>query len=338
MVTLIAAVIVFGVLISVHELGHFIAAKLVGMQVDEFAIGFGPKIYQTTEKGTKYTLRLFPLGGFNRIAGMEPGEEDVENGFHTKPLWARMIVILAGVFMNFLLPFILFFGIFAFQGIEVPVAKPIIGRVLPNEPAARAGLLPGDEIVSLNGTVLTHWTDLTTNLQKQGNAKSTIVIRRGEKELVKTVIPDYDKESKRYLIGVMRKTEHQPISLGESVYYAADTERRIVAGMVRGLKMILTRQVRAEVSGPIGVAQMAGSVAQEGIVPLFMFIAFLSINLAILNLIPIPALDGGQFLILVVEGLIRRPLPPTPKKYIQALGIALILALTVYATISDITR
>lgn len=107
MTTLLAALIVFGVLITVHELGHFAAAKLVGMQVDEFAIGFGPKLYQTEEKSTVYTLRALPLGGFNRIAGMEPGEENVENGFHTKPLWARMVVILAGVTMNFLLPLLL---------------------------------------------------------------------------------------------------------------------------------------------------------------------------------------------------------------------------------------
>ena len=130
MTTLLAALIVFGVLITVHELGHFAAAKLVGMQVDEFAIGFGPKLYQTEEKGTVYTLRALPLGGFNRIAGMEPGEENVENGFHTKPLWARMVVILAGVTMNFLLPLLLFFGIFFFHGTETPVNEPVLGRMV----------------------------------------------------------------------------------------------------------------------------------------------------------------------------------------------------------------
>jgi regulator of sigma E protease len=338
LVTIIAAIIVFGVLISVHELGHFIAAKMVGMRVDEFAIGFGPKIYQSTDKETTYTLRAFPLGGFNRIAGMEPGEENVENGFHTKPLWARMVVILAGVFMNFLLPLILFTGVYAVEGIESIVDKPTLGKIIEKEPAAQAGLLSGDEIISINGEKLERWGDLSAALQKQGNKKSIFVIRRGEKVLEKTVLPQYNKERKRYLIGVMPQIEHHSISFKQSVVYAIDSEVRITRGMLRGLKMILTRQAAVEVAGPIGVAQMAGSVAQEGMGPFFMFIAFLSINLAILNLIPIPALDGGQFLILVVEGLIHRPLPEKAKRQIQFLGVALILALTIYATISDILR
>lgn len=161
MTTLLAALIVFGVLITVHELGHFAAAKLVGMQVDEFAIGFGPKLYQTEEKGTVYTLRALPLGGFNRIAGMEPGEENVENGFHTKPLWARMVVILAGVTMNFLLPLLLFFGIFFFHGTETPVNEPVLGRVMDHQPASDAGLMKGgpdhfhqrNETIGLDGCV-----------------------------------------------------------------------------------------------------------------------------------------------------------------------------------------
>ncbi len=258
MTTLLAALIVFGVLITVHELGHFAAAKLVGMQVDEFAIGFGPKLYQTEEKGTVYTLRALPLGGFNRIAGMEPGEENVENGFHTKPLWARMVVI---------------------------------------------------RIISINGTKLSAWTDVSTLIQEAGSKKSTLVIQRGGKTLEKTLIPQFDQEAGRYLIGVMPTLEKRPLGLSESVRYAVLTEGRIMKGMVDGLRQILTGKAGVNVAGPIGVAQMAGSVAQEGMIPFLTFIAFLSLNLGILNLIPIPALDGGQFLILAVEGILRHPLP-----------------------------
>ena len=192
MTTLLAALIVFGVLITVHELGHFAAAKLVGMQVDEFAIGFGPKLYQTEEKGTVYTLRALPLGGFNRIAGMEPGEENVENGFHTKPLWARMVVILAGVTMNFLLPLLVFFGIFFFHGAETPVNEPVLGRVMDHQPASDAGLMKGDRIISINGTKLSAWTDVSTLIQEAGSKKSTLVIQRGGKTLEKTLIPQFD--------------------------------------------------------------------------------------------------------------------------------------------------
>lgn len=338
MTTLLAALIVFGVLITVHELGHFAAAKLVGMQVDEFAIGFGPKLYQTEKKGTVYTLRALPLGGFNRIAGMEPGEENVENGFHTKPLWARMVVILAGVTMNFLLPLLLFFGIFFFHGTETPVNEPVLGRVMDHQPASDAGLMKGDRIISINGTKLSAWTDVSTLIQEAGSKKSTLVIQRGGKTLEKTLIPQFDQEAGRYLIGVMPTLEKRPLGLSESVRYAVLTEGRIMKGMVDGLRQILTGKAGVNVAGPIGVAQMAGSVAQEGMIPFLTFIAFLSLNLGILNLIPIPALDGGQFLILAVEGILRHPLPPKAKERVQLVGVALILGLTIYATISDILR
>jgi regulator of sigma E protease len=338
LIALIASIIVFGVLISVHELGHFLMAKAVGMRVDEFAIGFGPRLYQTQDKETKYSLRLIPMGGYNRIAGMEPGEEDTPNGFGSKPLWARMLVILAGVGMNFLLSFVIYFGIFFVSGMDIPINQPVLGNVVAGQPAALAGLVEGDEILSIDGKKLTQWYDIRDILQETQEKKVTVVIRRGDKELEKSILPKYVPEVKRYMIGVSPKFEKKQMGFVESLKYAGTAEKRITLGMLDGLRMIVTGKASAELAGPIGVAQMAGSVAKEGMEPLLSFIAFLSLNLAILNLIPIPALDGGQFLILVAEGIAGRRLNPKVKMAIQGVGVALILALTVFATVNDILR
>jgi len=335
---LLAGIIVFGVLISVHELGHFLMAKAVGMKVEEFAIGFGPRLYQTEDKGTKYSLRLIPMGGYNRIAGMEPGEEDTPDGFATKPIWARMLVILAGVTMNFVLSFVIFFGLFFVTGMDVPVNEPVLGRISAGQPAAEAGLLEGDRILSIGGTELKEWNDIRSVIDKGQGKRVTVVIRRGDRELTKEVVPRFIPEAKRYMIGVSPRFEKKELGLGDSLKYAAMAEKRITVGMLDGLRQIVTRKASAELTGPIGVAQMAGSVAEEGMASLMSFIAFLSLNLAILNLLPVPALDGGQFLILVAEGLLGHTLKPRMKMGIQAVGVAFILALTLYATIHDIMR
>ena len=158
MLTILACIFVFGVLVTVHEFGHFITAKLTGMRVEEFAIGFGPKIYQSREGETMYSLRLLPLGGYNKIAGMDPEDpEDPERGFNSKPILSRMLVILAGSLMNLFLPVILFFGLFWVNGIDQPINEPVLGQVIENRPAAAGGLLKGDRVLSINGVAVKDW-------------------------------------------------------------------------------------------------------------------------------------------------------------------------------------
>ena len=181
MTTIFAAIFVFGVLVTVHEFGHFITAKLTGMRVDEFAVGFGPKIYQTTEGETQYSLRLIPLGGYNKIAGMDPDEEPTPDGFTSKPIFSRMLVILAGPIMNFILPVLLFFGIFAISGIDQPVNENVIGEVIHGKPAAQAGLMPGDRILSINGESIGTFDGLVATLAKYPNEEVTLEVQRDEK-------------------------------------------------------------------------------------------------------------------------------------------------------------
>lgn len=338
MTTILAAIVLFGVLITVHELGHFLAAKGTGMLVTEFSIGFGPKLIQKKVGETLYSLRLCPLGGYNRIAGMEPGEAVTPRGFNGRPLWARMLVILAGPFMNFLLPFLLFFGIFAVSGLTLPVNKPVVGSLMEGYPGAAAGLQAGDRLVSINGRKLEKWNDINSLVQENGPKPGKVVIRRDGREMTLTLQPRFDGESKRFLIGVRPPLEHRQLSLWESLKTAGLAVGETTVAMVDGLRKMITGKVRADIAGPIGVAHMAGDVAAQGAVPYLEFMAFLSLNLAVLNLVPIPALDGGQFLVLVVEGLLGHALAPKAKEIIQMIGVACIVALTIFATMHDLLQ
>ena len=180
MLTILACIFVFGILVTVHELGHFITAKMTGMKVEEFSIGFGPKIYQQQDGETLYSLRMIPLGGYNKIAGMDPEDpEDTERGFNSKPVASRMLVILAGSLMNFVLPVLIFFGIFLAYGMEAPEDKPILGQVVEGYPAAQSGLKEGDRILSIDGKPVNNWLDIRNAIAAAGIRKVPFKVQRG---------------------------------------------------------------------------------------------------------------------------------------------------------------
>lgn len=338
MLTILAAIFVFGVLVTVHELGHFIAAKLTKMRVEEFAIGFGPVISQTKDGDTEYSLRAIPLGGYNKIAGMDPDDPVDENGFNSKSIPARMLVILAGALMNFILPVLLFSGIFFIEGMPNVIDKPVLGKVVENMAADRAGLKEGDTILTVNGQQMRTWTEVVTTLRANGTKEVTITAVSGGVEKAFTMIPEYDKELKRPLVGISPKVEMVSSGFFESIKLGFKYTGVLILTMVDGLHKIVTGQMAADVAGPIGVAQMAGQVAEQGVLPLINFVAFLSINLGVINLLPLPALDGGHFILLLVEAVRGKPLGPKAMTNIQTVGICLILALTIFSTFKDITR
>lgn len=338
MITILASIFVFGILVTVHEFGHFITAKLTGMRVDEFAIGFGPTIYQSKRGETQYSLRLIPLGGYNKIAGMDPDEEPTEDGFTSKPIYLRMLVILAGALMNFILPVVLFFSIFATTGIDKPVNEAVLGGIIPNKAASHAGLMPEDRILSVNGQTITTFDDLVVSLKQYPNKEVVLQVERAGTQREYHMTAEYDEEMQRPLIGVYPKFEKQPLGIFEAAELSVKYTKNVIVSMTNGLVKIFTGSAPAEVSGPIGVAQMAGEIAEQGILPLLNFVAFLSINLGIMNLLPIPALDGGHFIVLILEALRGKPLSPRTMNAIQMIGFSIILAIMAVATFMDLTK
>lgn len=336
--TLIATVFVFGLLIFVHELGHFLSAKSVGMRVDEFALGFGPKLFQRKKGETVYSLRIVPLGGFNKIAGMDPDEEQDGQSFNAKPIWARMFVIVAGSAMNFILPILLFIFIFFTAGIDQPSNQAVVGSVFPNKPAANAGFMPGDRIISINHNKIDTWRDFVSNVQ--GNAGNQLVIQyeRNGTTQEASVIPEYDEKGKRGIVGVMPKIDTYHPGLFEAIGLSFKYTYTISVSMVVGIVQMITGQIAADVAGPIGVAQMAGEVAQQGLVRLLQFAAFLSINLGLINLLPVPVLDGGHVVTLAVEAVRGKPMSKEKLQFIQMIGFVLLMLLMVFATFKDIAR
>ena len=339
MLTLLACIFVFGILVTVHEFGHFITAKLAGMKVEEFSIGFGPKIYQQQEGETLYSLRMLPLGGYNKIAGMDPDDpEDLERGFNSKPVASRMLVILAGSLMNFLLPVLIFFGIFLAYGMEVPQNTPVLGQIVEGYPAAQSGLKEGDRVLSINGQPVSQWPDIRTRLADAGTKPVPFEIQRDKENLTLTVTPVLNPETGKPFIGVVSSLKKVNLTPWQAAVSSVTATKNIIKNMYASLYHMITGKTKAELSGPVGVAKMAGQVAHKGFDMLLQFTAMLSLNLAIINLLPLPALDGGHFLILLIEAVTGYKLGKTAMQNIQKVGVVMILAITIFATFKDLTR
>ncbi|MDD7677553.1 MAG: RIP metalloprotease RseP [Anaerovibrio sp.] len=379
MTTIVAAIFVFGLLVLVHELGHFMVAKLTGMRVDEFAIGFGPKLWSRKYGETLYAIRAVPLGGFNRIAGMDyeiiermgnEAEEKADDGgresgwrryipsvnrenvvmvpddegageraYFRRPIWARMLMVLAGSFMNFILPLFIFFGIFYFSGVATPSPEPVIGAVMAEKPAAMAGLMKGDRILTIDGSEVTKWDDISRSIQGAEGKPFKLTYQRDGEVRSTTLIPEEEPDSKRVIIGITSSADiHQPGIL-EAAGLAAQKVFFVLMAMVGALIQLMLGSVGAEaLSGPVGIVQMTGEVANQGILPLLNFTAFLSLNLGLINLLPVPALDGGHFVMLVLEGLRGKPLGPKAMYYIQAAGVTLLVSLMIFTTFNDLMK
>lgn len=338
MLTILATIFVFGIIVFIHEFGHFITAKASGMRVDEFAIGFGPAIAKKRKGETLYSIRAIPLGGYNKIAGMDPEEPLDDRSFLNKPVWKRFIVIAAGAVFNFLLAIVIFFMIYAVNGIQTPSMEPVVGNMMSNSPAMTAHMTVNDRIVSINGKPVNEWTDISKSLQGTANTLVPIVVNRDGVNQELIVIPEAVGNDGRAVIGINPVMNSMPLNVAEAVVQSLHTTGFVLVSMVDGIWSMITGHTNAELAGPIGVAQMAGQVAESGFANLLQFTALLSLNLGVINLLPIPALDGGHLIVLIIEGITRRRLPAKALQYIQMTGIVILLALFVYATTHDISR
>ncbi|CCO09436.1 RIP metalloprotease RseP [Desulforamulus hydrothermalis] len=337
MQTFIASVVVFGLLIFFHELGHFLVAKRVGILVHEFSLGFGPKIIGFHRGGTRYNLRLLPLGGFVRMAGMDPNEEadkdiPVEQTFNHKSAMQRAAVIIAGPLMNFVLAAVLFALILMVQGVPDPSTTKV-GEVLAGSPAQQAGLQIGDVIVAVNNQPVQTWDQLVAATNRTPGQPLQVKVRRDNQELNLTATAVKDK-SGQYKMGIkpaLKKMD--PFSaLAKGTSFTIQISGLILAF----LGQMFTQQAPLDLGGPVRVVSEIGKAAEFGIFQVMQLAAFLSINLGLFNLLPIPALDGSRVLFLLWEKISGRPVEPSKESFIHLIGFGLLLLLMVVITYNDI--
>lgn len=360
MITALIFIAVIGVLVVVHEFGHFIVAKKAGMKVEEFGLGFPPRLWGLKKGETIYSINLIPFGGFVKIFGEDGEHRDAPRSFSSKPINSRLKVVLAGVTMNFFLAvFLLMVG--NYVGIRVGIGdkaddvsaraedkKIQIIRVIENSPAQEAGLKIFDEVVGfedIEGKIILVSTAQETRDYISSNAgnKIKIIIERDSETKVKEV-DLLGKDIGEGLLGIVpARTGLLSYSWYESVWRglsdAVFLTAQTAVGYYELFKTLLLRgQLLAEVSGPIGIASVTGQAAAVGFRFLLQFVALISVNLAILNVIPFPALDGGRALMLIVEKIKGSPVNQKIEAAINSVGFALLILLMVYATISDVGK
>ncbi|MDO4744968.1 MAG: RIP metalloprotease RseP [Bacillota bacterium] len=329
--TLIYAVIIFCLLIFVHEFGHFITAKMCGIKVNEFAIGMGPAFFKRQKGETLYSLRAFPIGGFCAMEGEDEDSED-ERAFNNQPAWQRAIVLAAGSLMNLLTAVILMIIIAFYMG----QATTTIDIVQDDSPAYEAGIMAGDEILAINEIEIKQWEDLQAIVGGHENEALDVRVLRDGAEQVITVIPQYDEESGRSLMGVSPVMAHNGIA---SIKTGVENTWEMTVMMYDLIGQLFTGDVSAkELSGPVGIVYVVNDSAKMGLIYVVYLAALLSLNLAVINLLPFPALDGGRLLFLVIRKITGKRVTDEMEGKIHFIGIMLLLLLMVYVTWNDIIR
>ena len=338
MVTLIAFVVIFGTIVLVHELGHFLVAKAAGIRVYEFAVGFGPVVGSFTRKETKYSLRAFPLGGFVKMEGMDEPVDDQDevpdddpHSFQRKSLPWRLSTIAAGPIMNFIFAIVLF--VLYFMLVTVP---PMVTTVEPNSPADLAGLLPGDVFISINGEQTADSDQIVAMIQAAAEQELEIVVRRQGQLVTLRAVPEELGGQGRLGIGIGDAKPQYPffISLRAGVVQTW----RLITQLVGDIGRMITGKQQVEISGPIGIVQIVGETARHGFSQLLILAIVLNVNLGLLNLLPVTVLDGGWLLILILEAVRGKPLAPETRGIAQFIGLALLIMLMLFATFKDLAR
>ena len=340
MLQIILAILAFGMLVIVHEFGHFITAKRGGVQVNEFWIGMGPTLLKKQHNGTLYCLKLLPFGGACVMEG-EDSESDNDHAFGKASLPRRMLIVAAGALMNFLVGFLIVLAVIQPNGPNGGYIVSTIDSVDPASTAAAAGgLQAGDEILEVDGYNILLRSDFEMALSRGADTTYEIVVRRDcEKVTLPAVVLEatIEGEDGRKMIGLT--FAEQPDSIGMHVNMAVRTSLNYARLVWVSLGMLVSGQVGVDqLSGPVGVASVMATTASYSISAFLQLVAFISINLGVMNLLPLPALDGGRLVFLIIEGIRRKPVPAKYEGYIHAAGLMLLLALMVYVTGQDIVR
>jgi regulator of sigma E protease len=347
----VAIILVLGLLIFFHELGHFLMARMFGIGVSTFSLGFGPKIFSFVSGKTEYRLSAVPLGGYVSLVG-ESEEEDLpdqftpEENFSRRPPWQRILVVAAGPVFNFVLAWFIYWGLFWAGGQMELVAQ--IGQVTDNSPAYEAGLEPGDRVLQINGREVAYWDDMVLFIQKSEGEPMDFLVKRNSQVIDLVVVPEmatrkniFGEEIITPQVGVIASGETVSIDLG---FLAAAGEGAAQTWMfmkltVQGIIKLIERIIPLDnIGGPIMIAQLVSEQTQEGLVNLLALTALISINLGLINLLPIPVLDGGHIIFYTAELITGKPLNDRMKQVATRIGISLLLALMALAIFNDLWR
>lgn len=347
-IAIVSAVIGLGILIIIHELGHFLVAKKTGVGVLTFSIGFGPRLVGKKIGETEYLLCAFPLGGYVKMVGEDPGEEvkelDVQRSFSHQGLAKRVAIVAAGPLSNLLLAVVIFVWIFMSYG--VPVLTTRVGGIEPDSPAARAGIQKGDQIVIIDGQAVKKWEELSTRIKESQGKILKLRLRRDSQEMELAVQPIkregrniFGEKQESWAIGIASEVSIEKsdpvLAVGQAFYKTGEMGALTLMAL---FKMITGDVSPKHLGGPILIAQMAGQQAREGLGSFFFFVAILSVNLGVLNLLPIPVLDGGHLLFFFLEGILGSPVKLKHRERAQQVGVFILILIMIYAFYNDIAR
>ncbi len=345
--TLIYFILIFGTIVLAHEFGHYLLAKVNGIHVVEFAIGMGPKLLGFHRNGTDYVIRLLPIGGACMFEGedglyQEEGEPS-PNSFNAAPVWARISSVVAGPLFNFILAFVLAIILVGFSGSD----KPVILGIMEGYPAEAAGMEPGDVILKMNGDNIYLAREIYINTYLNGDKPMTVEYERDGRIYTTELIPMYNEETGRHLIGLQgygEAVEAKGLSIFKYAYYEV---RYSFVSTIKSLKMLVRGEAsKDDVSGPVGIAQVIGEVAEEAtpygplvlILNLCNIALLLSVNLGVLNLLPLPALDGGRLVFMLIEAVRGKPIPPEKEGMVHFAGFVALMVLMVFVMYNDIIK
>ena len=328
---IIYAILAFSILIIFHELGHFTMAKLNNVKVEEFSLGMGPKLFSIKGKETQYMIKAFPIGGYVKMLGDEGASTD-PRAFNNKSPLRKLSIVIAGPIMNLILGILLFAIISSYKG----YLSPVIDKLVPGQPAEVVGLIPGDKIMKVNNSKVSTWEDFVTSIYtSNGNALNVTFSRNNEVKTLK-VTPVKDVQLNRFVVGIYPTQITKP-SLVQSAKYGFIETYSLTKQTVGFLKTLITGKASMnDFGGPVTIIKVSGAAAKAGIMTLMAFAAYISVQLAIFNIIPFPALDGGFILLYLFEIISGKKVDDNKVGVINYFGFAVLMALMVLVTIKDI--
>ncbi|MGQ9844902.1 MAG: M50 family metallopeptidase [Caldisericia bacterium] len=330
---IIYAIIALSIAAIAHEYGHFLMAKRAGVEVEEFGLGLGPKIFSFKKKETTYFIRLIPILGYVKIKGMDDNIEDPQ-GYYKKPLSKRFLTILGGPLSNIVLAIIIFFLLFSIFG-DFNHLSTKIEKVQENSPAYNVGIQKGDKILTINDIEIKSWDNVRSEIEKSGGDEIKIVIKRDDKILTFYVKPI--KSEDRWIIGIVSGFEK--VNILDAIFLSFKEVLRVIALFLYSLKLLITGKAVGGVAGPVGIVKVASDIGQTaGLVGFIWFAGILNILLALTNLLPIPALDGGRIPFFVYEFITKKKVPPEKENLVHFIGFVILIGLLLVVTFFDILR